>query len=114
MAIQPTNEQLSVCQRFSAEAMAPDPAEKLGIAISTLQKLPLTAVRHQAVNGTCGWYIWGGEYSSDPDFYQPLHASHVLRYCPQILPYLALPPGWAVVLAPDYEDVWFDENRLAE
>ncbi|MGW0215805.1 hypothetical protein ACWDXH_15570 [Micromonospora chokoriensis] len=25
---------------------------------------------------------------------------------------MALPPGWGVVLAPDYEDVWYDEALL--
>jgi hypothetical protein len=33
-------------------------------------------------------------------------------YCPSILPYLALPPGWRVLLAPGYEDVWFDGELL--
>jgi hypothetical protein len=27
-------------------------------------------------------------------------------------PYLALPPGWRFLIAPDYEDVWFDESLL--
>lgn len=30
----------------------------------------------------------------------------------ELEPYLALPPGWGVVLAPDYEDVWYDEALL--
>ncbi|WP_438268855.1 immunity protein Imm33 domain-containing protein [Paraburkholderia youngii] len=28
--------------------------------------------------------------------------------------YLALPPGWRVLLAPDYEDVWFDGELLKD
>ena len=31
---------------------------------------------------------------------------------PEVLPYLALPPGWRFLLAPDYQDVWFDESLL--
>jgi len=31
---------------------------------------------------------------------------------PQVLDYLALPPGWRFLIAPDYKDVWFDENLL--
>ncbi len=30
-----------------------------------------------------------------------------------IVPYLGLAPGWGVVLAPNYEDVWYDEKLLA-
>jgi hypothetical protein len=29
-----------------------------------------------------------------------------------VAPYLALAPGWGVILAPEYEDVWFDEGFL--
>ena len=77
----------------------------------TLDRLPLTAVRHKPANGTCGWYIWGGDYSEADDFYQPMHVLHLAEHCPQLLPYLALAPGWSVMLAPAYEDVWFDTWR---
>lgn len=40
------------------------------------------------------------------------HISHLPEWCPDILPYLALPPGWRVLLAPGFEDVWFDETLL--
>ena len=114
MESQATAEQRAICQRFSADVVVPSPVEKLGIALSSLDQLPLNAVRHLAVRGTCGWYIWGGEYSTDPEFFQPLHVSHLAEHCPQIQPYLALAPGWSVVLAPGHEDVWFDQGLLVE
>jgi hypothetical protein len=114
MESQASAEQRAICQRFSAEVVAPSPAENLGIALSTLDRLPLNAVRHLAVRGSCGWYIWGGEYSTNREFFQPLHVSHLAERCPQIQPYLALAPGWSVVLAPAYEDVWFDQRLLVE
>ena len=92
--------------------MPPEPALKLGIALGSLGRVPLHAVRVAAESGTCGWYIHGGEYSADADFYQPLHVAHIGDYCPSLDPYLALPPGWHVLLAPDYEDVWFDAELL--
>lgn len=111
MAGTATAEQVSICERFGSEVAPADLDSKVGIALSTLGLLPLTAIRHKSENGTCGWYIWGGEYSSDPDFFQSLHVAHLPKYCPTIIPYLALAPGWGVILAPDYEDVWFDQNR---
>jgi|GEM_PF-1353101 len=111
LGIEATAAQLEVCRRFGAQVSVPSPGEKLGIAIQSLDALPLTAVRHVIENGTCGWYIWGGDYSDDPDFYQPLCVEHLARYCPQLLPYLAMAPGWGVVLAPEYEDVWYEEWR---
>jgi hypothetical protein len=29
-----------------------------------------------------------------------------------VFPYLALPPGWRFLLAPGYEDVWYDPTLL--
>lgn len=107
-----TAEQISVCERFGSDVVAAALDSKVGIALSTLDRLPLTAIRHQPANGTCGWYIWGGDYSSDPNFFQPLHVAHIPKYCSTLIPYLALAPGWGVILAPDYEDVWFDESRV--
>jgi hypothetical protein len=101
-----------ICRRFDAECLPPEPAQKVGIALDSLGKVPLHAARLNPENGTCGWYIYGGEYSADADFYQPLHVAHLGDYCPSILPYLALPPGWRVLLAPGYEDVWFDSELL--
>ena len=39
--------------------------------------------------------IWaGGELSSAPDFFRPLHVEHLISWAPAVLPYLGLPPGW--------------------
>jgi hypothetical protein len=46
------------------------------------------------------------------DFFVPTHAAHLTEYRPICLPYLALPPGWRFLLAPGYEDVWYDESLL--
>jgi len=74
---------------------------------------PINGLRHQPTADTSGWFIWAGEeLVDDPDFFVPLHAEHLADWCPQVLPYLALPPGWRFLLAPDYEDVWQDEALL--
>jgi hypothetical protein len=112
MAITP--EQHTLCDRFGVDPVdAPDEL-KVGIAPGVREgKLPINAVRHLPVDDTTGWYLWAGEI--DPtaqadDFYAPLHVSHLGEWCPSIVPYLALPPGWRVLLASDYEDVWYDET----
>ncbi len=107
-------DQRDMCQRFGALYMPPAPDEKVGIALDSLGNIPLYAVRLGPENGTCGWYIYCGEYSTAADFYQPLHVAHLAEYCPSIVPYLALPPGWRVLLAPDYEDVWFEGGPPAQ
>jgi hypothetical protein len=74
---------------------------------------PLNALRHPDKADTCGWYVWSGDLSRDPDFFQPLHVDHLAEIAPRLAPYLALPPGWRVQLGGDgYEDVWFDSSLL--
>jgi hypothetical protein len=106
-------EQARICQRYETDCIPPSAGEKLGVALHTLHLLPVHALRHSPGEGTCGWYIWGGEYSDDPEFFSPLHVSHMNEYLPDVLPYLALPPGRRMVLAPEYEDVWFEESIRA-
>lgn len=105
--------QKEICQKYNSDYILPIPKTKVGIALDTLDKEPLNALRHPAKADTCGWYIWGGEELSEaPDFFQPLHVEHLSEWCPAIEPYLGLAPGWRVLLAADYEDVWYDDTLL--
>lgn len=63
--------------------------------------------------GTCGWYIWAGlELSSDPDFFVPMHGEHLFEDRSEAIQYLGLPPGWRFLIAPGYEDIWYDNSLL--
>jgi len=105
--------QQAVCLEFDSPFVPSDPESKVGIALATLGIIPLNALRHPPEGNTCGWYIWGGEaLSQDPDFFQPLHVRHLAKYCPTIMPYLALAPGWRVLLAPGQIEVWYDRGLL--
>lgn len=107
--------QADVCARFGVQPMAPLSDEKVGVSRSVREGVtPINGMRHQPQQGTTGWFIWAGdELSDDPEFFVPLHAEHLAQWCPQVLPYLALPPGWRFLIAPDYEDVWSDDSLLA-
>ena len=62
-----------------------------------------------------GWFIWAGTtLSTDPDYFEAQHLHHLEAATPELLPYLDLPPGWRFLIAPGYEDVWFDASLLAE
>ena len=74
---------------------------------------PVNGLRHRVAADTCGWYIWAGEVlPEDDDFFVPLHVEHVSQWRPEIIPYLSLPPGWRFLIAPGYEDVWYDHTLL--
>lgn len=85
-------------------------ADKVGIARNVTTGLaPINGVRCRPEAGTTGWYIWAGEaMSDDAGFFVPLHVAHLADWCPDVLPFLELPPGWRFLIAPGYEDVWFD------
>jgi hypothetical protein len=106
--------QNEICSKYGVAPSPPDPLSKVGIAQNVRSGLrPINGLRHPPEGDTNGWYIWAGEeFSEDPNFFVPLHTEHIKEWCPEILPYLALPPGWRFLVTPDYEDVWFDEKLL--
>jgi hypothetical protein len=105
--------QPQICAQFGSLFVPPCKDQRLGIALSTLSLLPLNALRHPPQNGTCGWYMWGGELSRDPEFFQSLHVQHLVAHAPSLVPFLALAPGWRVLLAPEQTEVWYDPALLA-
>lgn len=73
---------------------------------------PVHGLRHPSEAGTSGWYVWTGELSDAPDFFQPWHTSHLVERCPEVRHLLALPPGTRFLVAPGHEDVWTDDSLL--
>ena len=108
----PTAAQLAMCQRYQASIVPVEAHSIVGIALRTLRMLPLNGLRHSPSGDTSGWFIWGGELSVDPGFFAPLHVEHLVEEAPTLMPYLAMGPGWRVLLAPDHQDVWYDEKLL--
>jgi hypothetical protein len=107
--------QVDVCRRFGAALDVPATGSKAGIAPNVRSGVqPLNALRHSPSGDTCGWYIWAGaEIPQDDDsYFVPLHVEHLDVWCPVLIPYLALPAGWRVLLAPQHEDVWYDAQLL--
>lgn len=49
---------------------------------------------------------------SDNEFFAPLHVEDLPEWCPVVLPYRGLPPGWRFQLASGHEDVWEDAGLL--
>jgi len=109
-----TDSQLDVCRRYGVQPFETSPNSKIGIAANVKRGIfPINGLRHPVDGDTSGWYIWAGEELSEAfDFFAPLHVEHLSDRCPLALPYLALPPGWRFLIAPDYEDVWYDETLL--
>lgn len=106
--------QASVCARLGVGPSPPEAGSKLGAAENLRgQTWPINGLRHRPEGGSNGWYLWAGEHlSADPNFFAPLHVEHLSAWRAEIVPYLALPPGWRFLIAPGYEDVWEDRSLL--
>lgn len=100
--------------RFGVEPVPVKETERVGALRSMLGKeMPIHGYRVTAWKDLCGWYLWRGE--GDPDDegeFGTLHVHHVVERDPFLAPYLLLPVGWRFVVAPTYEDVWFDNDLL--
>jgi hypothetical protein len=105
--------QRELCLRYGTD-VTPSPSNlKCGVARNVEGSgVPLHGLRHPPEGDTTGWFFWVREFSSDSDFFIPLHVAHLGDWRPEVLPYLGLPPGWRILLAPGHEDVWFDANLL--
>ena len=108
-------QQKEICQKYNAEFFETSNNLKVGINSNVKTGLmPINGLRHPPESDTTGWFIWAGEkLLSEADFFQPLHVSHLNEWCPLIIKYLALPPGWRFLTDGNYEDVWFDESLLS-
>lgn len=110
-----SKEQLELCQRYGAGSLECPAHLKVGISRNVKDGvLPISGLRHPPEGDTSGWYIWAGEGDpkDDPEFFLPLHARHLQDWCPEVIRFLGLPPGWRFLTARDYEDVWEDSTLL--
>ena len=105
---------LNVCKNVGATYLfCPDDC-RLGLQREfDASVLPLHGLRHPSEHGETGWYVWVGELSDAPDFFQPVPAEQLVAQAPLVDPYLGLGPGWRFLLAPGHVDVWYDESLLA-
>ncbi len=106
-------EQRLICSRFGAQFQESPDYLKIGASSNIGDHIyPINGLRHRAQGDTTGWYIWAGEYSTAPDFFEPIHIEHLKQLCPQVMKYLGLAAGWRFLVAPGYEDVWQDTTIL--
>lgn len=109
-------EQRALCSKYNTDFFVSLPNLKVGISYNVKNKdlYPINGLRNLPVGDTSGWYIWGGEeFSEEPDFFVPLHIEHLSEWRPELIKFLALPPGYRFLIGlNNYEDVWFDEELL--
>lgn len=111
-----TVEQLRVCEACGANACPPAEGSRVGVSANLRgDSWPLNGLRHRAEGSSNGWYLWRGDtLSTADDFFEPLHVEPLYDWCPEVERFLALPPGWRFLIAPGFEDVWFDPSLFED
>ena len=106
--------QKTVCEEFLSIYVPSPPALKVGISLNVRDNLSIiNGLRHLPEGDSSGWFIWAGEnYSTNDDFFVPLHIEHLCEWSPQVLKFLGLAPGWRFLISEGYQDVWFDQALL--
>jgi hypothetical protein len=109
------NIQMEVCNKYNSPFIEAPLDLRIGIALNVRDGIyPINGLRHKPEREITGWFIWAGErFSHNPDFFVPLHVAHLSEWCPNVIKYLGLSPGWRFLIAPpSYEDVWVDKSLL--
>lgn len=107
--------QLEICEKYSASFFASPEKFVVGVSLNVRSGMfPINGLRHPPKGNSTGWYIWAGEeFSDSDDFFQPLHVSHLINWCPDVIKFLGLPPGFRFLIGENnYEDVWKDKSLL--
>ena len=93
----PFEAQRALCARYGVPGIAAPAELKIGVARNVRTNLkPLNGLRHPPQADTTGW-IWAGEeFSTSPDYFEPLHVAHLVEWCPLALKFLGLPPRMAI------------------
>jgi hypothetical protein len=110
-----TDQQKDVCRKFGANFLQSGEFLKVGISRDfDPRHFPINGLRHPPEADTVGWYIWSGEKFPEDETgsFIPLCVKHLHDDYPKIATYLGLAPGWRFLIAPGYEDVWYDANLL--
>ncbi|OON65300.1 hypothetical protein [Hymenobacter sp. CRA2] len=105
--------QQQVCAAFDVEWKPFGFDAIVGVSRNLGQVPPTHGLRLVSEQDGVEWFLWSGEYTDADDFFEPVHASHLIERAPKVIRYLALSSGFRFLIDDaGYEDVWFDEALL--
>lgn len=100
------------CQEQAREFLPP-PADALGLVSPGVREgEPFEMLRHPALENASGWWFLDHRYDGDTSKAEGHHLAHIAQWRPEILPYLALPPGSVVRVGHEGDVVSFDDSLL--
>lgn len=98
------------CKAHQVAPLFPNFGQYLMISDGVYEGLPVNGVRYMSPSHMTGWWLTTDEYNDDVKSLKNVHFFHVAFTRPDILKYLALPPGFRFYISQGESGAWFDEQ----
>lgn len=86
-------DQKATCEAVGFDFNPPLANTKAAISVGVIEGDPIEAVRYPAPPHMSGWYLTTARYDGNAESLKVVHLYHVTGARPDLLKYLALPPG---------------------
>jgi hypothetical protein len=87
-------DQMRICEAHGAEFTPPRGDTLLAVSDGVWEGRDLEAVRYPAPEHMSGWWLTTDLYDGNAESMRTEHAYHAVARRPELVPYLALPPGF--------------------
>ena len=108
-------EQSDMCRRLTAAFTPPRPDQKAAVSAGVLEgAVPVSGVRYPAPSHMSGWYLTTQAFSGDVKELRVEHLYHVTARRPDLVAFLALPPGFRIEVGAQGGTAAFDARALKD
>ncbi|HYM16109.1 MAG TPA: hypothetical protein VEZ14_11165 [Dehalococcoidia bacterium] len=112
-AIRAWREQRDVCDKCAAAFSPPHPSQLVSISAGVREGDAVDGVRYPSPRHMSGWWLSTDRYDGDVRTMMVEHIYHVAIRRPDLVCFLALPPGWRFSTL-SHGKAWFDEGAARE
>lgn len=102
-------EQHKMCAKMRAPFRPPQPSQLMAVTPGVREGRGLDGVRYSAPSHMSGWWLITDGYGGDINSVTLEHVRHLVEWRPELVKYLALPPGWSFRTG-WRKRVWFDQS----
>ena len=113
VAIECWTKQHDVCGALAARFMPPAPTQLVVMTPGAREGEPVEGVRYRAPAHMSGWWLITERYNGDIRTVALEHLWHLVDWRLDVVPYLALPPGWSFDTNHQMR-AWFDPDVASQ
>lgn len=111
-AIEVVNEQTLECVKIDRIPVFPTFSQMIVVSKGVFSGEEINAVRYPSPGHMTGWWLTTDLYDGNINSLETIHYYHFAFQRPDIIKYLALPPGFRF-FSGNQSEVWFDKDALS-